>query len=63
MQKSKIYGVSFFCDFDQECRTKHYQPMPLKDIPRWLEAYQFTQPNVRAISVKVWMDEREGDEK
>ena len=62
MAKSKLYGVSFFCDYDRENRTRHYQVMPLKDIPKWLEAYKFTHPEVRAISVKIWMDSREGDE-
>ena len=56
MSKGKIYGVSFFCYYEQDARTQHYQPMPLKDIPRWIEAYQFTHPDVLAISVKVWMN-------
>ena len=59
MSKKKTYGVSFYCDFDNNCRTRHYQPMPLKDIPKWIEAYQFTHPEVRAITAKIWTNNGE----
>lgn len=61
MNKSKVYGVSFRCYYEQGDKTQHYQTMPLRDIPKWIEAYQFTHPNVQSISVKIWTHDREGD--
>ena len=55
------YSVSFFCYFPNTGDiTKHYQTMPLRDIPKWIEAYQFTHPTVESITAKVWMD-KEGN--
>lgn len=62
MAKSKVYDVSFYCYYERGSRTQHYQPMPLRDIPKWIEAYQFTHPNVQAISVKIWTHNGEGEE-
>ena len=36
-------------------RTQHYPVMPLKDIPKWVEAYQFTHPTAESITVKIWL--------
>ena len=51
------YNCSFRCYFDVDGRQNwntHYQALPLSDIPRWLEAYQFTHPFCTSISVKIW---------
>ncbi len=31
--------------------------MQLKDIPKWIEAYQFTHPTCVSVSIKVWIKE------
>lgn len=55
---SKVYPMSFRCYFGggPENHTKHRQELPLKDIAKWIEAYQFTHPTCRSISVKVWFE-------
>lgn len=55
---SKAYPMSFRCYFGggTDNHTKHRQEMPLKDIAKWIEAYQFTHPTCRSISVKVWFE-------
>lgn len=35
----------------------HYVDMPLKDIKKWVEAYQFTHKNCEAITVKIYLKE------
>lgn len=55
------YYVSFRCYFTPTEFTRHYQRIALKDIPKWIEAYMFTHPNVEAITVKVWA--KDGKEK
>ena len=51
------YNVSFHCYYKTQGNiTRHMQRMPLKDIPRWIEAYMFTHPEVVSISVKIWMN-------
>lgn len=52
--KNKAYQMSFRCySGGPDNLTKHRQELPLKDIPKWIEAYQFTHPTCRSISVKV----------
>lgn len=57
----RSYNVSFRCYFGgtPDNFTQHYIDMPLKDIPKWLEAYQFTHPNVQSITVKYWPTDKE----
>ncbi|MDY3281294.1 hypothetical protein [Dysosmobacter sp.] len=51
----KAYPISFRCYFPGAGNiVNHYQTMPLRDIPKWIEAYLFTHPNVESISVKFW---------
>lgn len=58
--KNQEYSISFFCYFrNSPDMTKHYQTMPLKNIPKWIEAYKFTHPNVESISFKIWFDREE----
>lgn len=53
----RTYDISFRCYFPEQGNyTTHRQAMPLKDIPKWIEAYTFTHPNVESISVKIWFD-------
>ncbi len=59
MNDAQTFNCSFRCFFENEGEKKyvtHYQPMPLADVPRWIEAYRFTHPNVAAISAKVWFN-------
>jgi len=63
MNTQEIYNFSFRCYFDGAdgpSYTTHYQPLPISDIPRWLDAYRFTHPDCKAISVKIWF--RDGDQ-
>lgn len=51
----KEYQMSIRCYFKgSDNKTQHYQTMPLKDIAKWIEAYQFTHPGVESIIIKVW---------
>lgn len=59
----KEYEMSIRCYFPGiDNKTQHYQAMPLKEIAKmplkeiaeWIEAYQFTHPNIESITVKVW---------
>lgn len=52
MSKAKIYRVSFRCYYDGNY-TQHWQDLALKDIPKWIEAYKFTHPEVNAITVRI----------
>lgn len=55
MKQTKEYQMSIRCYFaGVDNKTQHYQAMPLKDIAKWIEAYQFTHPNVESITIKVW---------
>lgn len=55
------YDITFRCYFPgaSDNFTIHHALIPVSDIPRWLEAYHFTHPNVRAISVKWWPHDKE----
>lgn len=37
--------------------TAHYRDMALKDIKKWVEAYELTHPNCEAITVKIYLKE------
>lgn len=52
MKKNHIYRVSFRCYYEEN-KVTHYQELPLTDIPKWVEAYRFTHPEVLAISVRI----------
>ena len=53
------YNMSFRCYFDNDEGprfTTHYVPQfAVAEIPKWIECYLFTHPNVLSISCKVWM--------
>lgn len=51
------YAMSIRCYFPGTAnnRTQHYPVMPLRDIPKWVEAYQFTHPTAESITVKIWL--------
>lgn len=54
--KSKEYEISFRCYYENDTCTNHRQMLQLKDIPKWLESYRFTHPEVRSITVKIWFE-------
>ena len=62
--KNKTYKISIRCQYGEssENYTQHRQRLTLGDIPKWLEAYHFTHPNVYAFSIKIWLNDKE-DEK
>lgn len=54
----KNYRLSIRCYFPGERNyTHHIQSMPLKDIPKWVEAYKFTHPTAESIIVKICLKE------
>ena len=56
LTKEKLeYSVSFHCYYENNV-MRHSQTMKLSDIPTWINAYQFTHPDVKSISAKVWLD-------
>lgn len=61
MAKTKpSYAMSIRCYFPgANNRTQHYPVMPLKDIPKWVEAYRFTHPTVESITVKIWLKDED----
>lgn len=57
---NKVYTLSIRCYFPGTGNyTHHMQDMPLKDIAKWVNAYQFTHPNVENISIKIYLDRKE----
>lgn len=62
--RKKDYHMSIRCYFPGggDNKTQHYQIMPLRDIAKWIEAYQFTHPNCESITVKVWLKDEDKQE-
>ena len=48
----RTYMVSFFCYYDGNC-TRHYRTLRMSDIPKWIAAYEYTHPNVKAITAMI----------
>lgn len=48
-----MYDISFRCFYENGCTTNHLQLLSLADIPKWIECYKFTHPEVKSITVKV----------
>lgn len=56
--KNCKYEMSIRCYFPETGNyTQHYPEMPLKDIPKWVEAYSFTHQNLESVTVKIWVKE------
>lgn len=55
-----LYDICFRCYYGTNYNT-HYTSLSLKEIPKWIEAYQFTHPNVKSISVRVRIKTDPGD--
>lgn len=53
--KQQQYDVSLRCQYPNGDCTHHRQLLQLKEIPKWIEAYHFTHPEVKSISIKVWL--------
>ena len=32
---------------------------PLKDIAKWVEAYEFTHPTAESLTIKIWLKDKE----
>ena len=59
--KKTTFDISMRCYYPNGEPTTHRQPLKLSDIPKWIEAYQFTHPNCQAITTKVWLTDMEKD--
>ena len=60
MKESKAYSVSFRCHYctgNAPNYTQHYQKLPLRDIPKWMEAYRFTHHDCLSITCKIWWND------
>lgn len=56
--KKPIYRIGIRCYYKGSgTYTYHEQHMPLKDIARWIEAYQFTHPTLDAMTIKIYAGE------
>ena len=51
------FNISFRCYYGPADYTTHKQALKLSEIPKWVEAYKFTHPNVKSISIKIWFEE------
>lgn len=48
------HRISFRCYFDNTGdKCTHYRDLAVEDIPKWIDAYVFTHPEVSAITVRV----------
>lgn len=56
------YDLSIRCFYGATNYTQHRQAMKLRDIAKWIEAYQFTHPNVKSITVKIWLKDKKGEQ-
>lgn len=57
---NKVYTLSIRCYFPGTRNyTHHMQDIPLKDVAKWVDAYQFTHLNIESISIKIYMDRKE----
>ena len=56
-------AICFRCYFpgNRDNYTDHRAQIPVEEIPKWIEAYRYTHPAVKMISVRVYMD-KEGME-
>lgn len=59
--KAEEYDLSIRCYYGPMNYTQHRQRQKLADIPKWIKAYQFKHPNVKSITVKIWLDNEGGD--
>lgn len=52
------YRISFRCQFPgaQDNYCDHRAHIKLAEIPKWLEAYHYTHPNVKCITVRVFFE-------
>lgn len=58
---TKEYNLSIRCHFGDMPGnyTQHYQSMKLGDIKKWVEAYKYTHPTVKSITVKIWLEDEQ----
>lgn len=57
------YNISFRCYFpgkDNHC--DHRADIPVEEIPKWIEAYLYTHPACKGVSVRVYVNKEEGME-
>ena len=59
--RKKDYHMSIRCYFPGggDNKTQHHPVMPLKDIAKWVEAYEFMHPTAESITVKIWLKDED----
>lgn len=57
-------AISFRCYFPgaRDNYTDHRASIPVVEIPKWVEAYRYTHPNCKRISVRIFFDREEVSE-
>lgn len=55
--KNSIFNFSIRCNYQNGNYTEHRQNLKLADLPKWVEAYRFTHPNVISITIKLWFSD------
>lgn len=52
----KPYRMSIRCYFPGRGNyTHHMTELELKDVKKWVEAYEFTHPTAEAITIKIYL--------
>lgn len=59
--KTKEYSASIRCHYSDTQYTQHRQILKANEIGKWIEAYRFTHPAVKAITIKIWLNEEGGE--
>lgn len=52
---NKLHSVSFICHFEGN-ETRHRQNLTADEIGKWIDAYKFTHPRCKSISIKIWFE-------
>ncbi len=59
----KLNGtICFRCHYEAGHYTEHRADIPLKDIKKWVEAYHFTHPEVKSMSIRIWFEKPESED-
>lgn len=51
------HRISFRCYFSGDKNyTDHRASIPVEEIPKWIEAYQYTHPACKGVTVRVFFE-------
>lgn len=51
------YKVTFRCFYEEGAFTRYVRDLPLGDLQKWIESYEWTHPNCTSISFGVWLQD------